>query len=256
VANNISTCSLQNMLTAILSQANQDQNMQYPPFIYQSQFNSTTSLLISELVAAYSDKPEVVDILLPFIAVARIPVGNGIVPLPTDYRNILGSPSIYVNNQASAECAGEIAPVMTPQQFAVANLKGGCQRRPIRIVSQSEFDYLTTSTYKAPTYNDPIGFFTSATLPNGPVVKAIKICPYDLTKVDLLYVQQEPTFIYGYILQPDDTYIQNPGTTTESIWTSAAFKPFFNAMNMLYSIYARDKELTDWSALLKERGIL
>jgi hypothetical protein len=238
-----------------LAQANQDQNSQYPPVVFQSQFNAVTSLLISELVSVYPNKTEVIDMLLPFMSVARIPVANGIIPLPPDYRNILGAPSIYVNGQASAECSGDI-PVMTPQQFAVANLKGGCQRRPVRVVSQSEFDYLTTSTYKAPTFNNPIGFFTNTVLPNGTQVKAIKVCPFDITKVDLMYVFQEPTFVYGYIMQPDDTYIQNVSTTVESTWSSAAFMPIFNAMNNLYSIYARDKEMTDWSALLKERGIL
>jgi hypothetical protein len=244
---NPSASTLQNILTAVLANANQDQNMQYPPSIYQAHFNTATSLLISALVKVYPSKPEIIDMLLPFVNVAPIPLSNGLIQLPDDYRNILGSPSIYVNAQASAECSGEV-PTMTPQQFAVANLKGGCQRRPIRIVSQTEFDYLTTSSYKAPTYNDPIGFFTSA--------KSIKVCPYDLTKCFLLYTFQEPIFVYGYFLNPDDSYTFNLNTSIESTWGSNAFESLFKAVNNLYAIYARDKEMSDWAAILNERGIL
>lgn len=248
MAANVSKCSLDNMLTSILAQANTEQNQTYPPNIYQAHYNIATSFLISECVRLYPSNNEIVDIISPFVSVQRIPITDGLLVLPPEYRNVLGSPSIVVNNGKEGECGGDIPVITTPQQFQTATLKAGCTRRPIRIVSQSEFDYISTSEFRPPTYWDPIGYYLSN--------KSIKICPYDLTKVDVMFVMNEPTFIYGYTLNPDDTYYFNLSTSVESLWGSSAFVPLFKAITALYSAYTRDSSMQNWSEILNKEGIL
>ena len=239
-----SKASLDNMLQAILGFANQAQDMYYPPNIFSSQYNTVTSLLLSTLARQYPVNNGVVDMLMPFVNVAKIPVTNGMITLPGDYRNILGAPSITVKPDGS-DC-GESAPITNPIEFATAIAKGGCQRRPIVIVPQSEFDYATTSTYNFPTVNDPIGYFYG---------NKIKVCPYDLIRVELMYVRNEGIYQYGYITQPDDTYIFDPTTTVESEWESNAFEPIFKAMSALYAAFTRDPNMRDWAVILKTQGL-
>lgn len=196
----------------------------------------------------YPSNNEIIDIISPFVAVQRLAITDGLIKLPDSYRNILGSPSIVVKNAKSGECGSDIdVPITTPDQFKIANLKGGCTRRPIRIVPQSEFDYLSTSDYKKPTYWNPIGYYVSN--------KSIKVCPFDLTKVDIMFVIQEPSFVFGYIVQPDDTYIFDPVTSIESIWTSAAFEPILKGVTALYAAYSRDASMTEWSKVLNQTGL-
>lgn len=244
---NPSKSTLQNLLTALLSTANQDQNFFYPPYIYQAHFNIVSSFLLNECVRLYTTNSQIVDLIDPFVKVTPCQPTNGVIPLPKDYRNILGSPSINVRADLSGEC-GENIPITTPQQFLTATLKGGCTRRPVTIVSQSEFDYLTTSTYKKPTYNNPVGFFSGQ--------RSIKVCPYDLSMVLVMYVIKEPTYVYGYIQQPDDTYIFDQSTSTESDWNSDAFQPLLTGLTALYAAYSRDKTFTDFAKILSESNIL
>lgn len=238
------------MLQSILSVANEDQSAVYPQSIYSSQFNVVTSLLISKLAKEYPGNPTVIDILIPFIKFSMQPVKQGVFSLPDNYRNILGSPYIFING--SAQC-GDVPKITTAQEFLTAQLKGGCNVAPITIVSESEFSIKTSSTYKKPSHSNPIGYFAGL---NELGQKIVKICPYDLTVVALLYIKQEGIYRYGYFMNPDDTYSYDPSTTVESEWTSAAFQPIFTAMMALYSAYVRDSELRDWSLILSEKGIL
>lgn len=232
------------MLQAILGFANQAQDMYYPPNIFSSQYNTVTSLLISTLVRQYPVNNGVVDMLIPFVKVETLPVTNGVISLPDDYRDILGAPSITVKPDGS-DCSYSI-PITTPAEFNVSINKGGCMRRPIVIVPQSEFDYATTSTYNYPTKDNPIGYFKGNT---------IKVCPYDINKVELMYVKNEGIYQYGYIIQPDDTYIFDVTTTVESEWQSNAFEPIFKAMSALYAAFTRDPNMRDWAAILKTQGL-
>lgn len=238
------------MLQSVLSVANEDQSAVYPPSIFSSQFRTVTSLLISKLVQQYPGNPTVLDILMPFIKFSMQPVKKGVFALPDDYRNILGAPYIFVNG---AKQCGEVPEIKTAQQFLTAQLKGGCNVAPIVIVSESEFSERTRSTYKKPSHSNPIGYFAGL---NETGQKVIKICPYDLTVVGLLYARQEGLYQYGYFLNPDDTFSFDASTTVESEWTSAGFQPIFTAMMALYSAYVRDNELRDWSLILSEKGIL
>lgn len=247
MAVNTSKSGLQNLLTALLAPANQDQNMFLPPYIVSSFVNTATSFLIDKCVELYPTSPIVIDIIDPYVKIACIPMEGGMITLPPDYRNILGAPSIIAREDSKGECSQDI-PITTPQQFLSATLKGGCSRRPITIVPQSEYDYLTTSKYKKPTFWNPIGFNAGA--------KKIMICPGSLSKVYVMYTIKEEIYNLGYIMQPDDTYIIDPKTTVDSLWTNAAFTPLFKALNHLYGIYSRDKQFSDWANALSQISIV
>lgn len=214
--------------------------------------NTVTSFLIDKCVALYPDNAQLLDIIAPFVQVACIPPSGGLVSLPINYRNILGAPSVIVNK--SGECGDITVPITTAQQFLTANLKGGCQRRPIAIVPQSEFDYLTTSAYKAPTYWNPAGFNTGKNSETGQV--QIRICPADLSKVFVLYVRQELVYTLGYQLNPDDTWVIDSQTTIDTEWTTPAFTPLFKGLNHLFGIYARDKQFSEWAQALSQIDIV
>lgn len=235
------------MLKAVLSVANEEQSMFYSPRIYSEQYNVVTSLLKSALVKAFPMNPMVIDQLEPFIDIQVMPVQDGYVTLPEDYCNILGSPYVISNPKSDCECGTVIEEPLTAQTFKTQTLKGGCHLRPVVIYPESEFIERTDSEYKKPSWEAPIGFFSGK--------RQIKICPYDATRVFIMFVKNEKKYNYGYITQPDDTYLFDINTTVESEWTSAAFDPIFKAMVSLFAIYAKDPEMTNWAAFLSKEGL-
>lgn len=215
--------------------------------------NTITSFLIDKCVEIYPNSSSTIDIISPFVKISCLTPSGGLITLPDDYRNILGAPSIIVKKDKKGECGDLSIPIDNAQQFLAATLIGGCNRRPITIVAQSEFDYLTTSSYKKPTFFDPIGFFAGQ---NEEGKKQIRICPTDLTKVYLMYVKQEKVYNYGYILQPDDTFYIDPTTTVDTEWGNPAFSSLFKGLNHLYGVYSRDREFSNWAAELSQISIV
>jgi hypothetical protein len=213
--------------------------------------NTVTSFLIDKCVALYPDNPQLIDIVSPFVTVSCIPPSGGLIALSTNYRNILGAPSIIANK--GCECTDVTVPITTPQQFLTANLKGGCSRRPITIVAQSEFDYLTTSAYKKPTYWDPIACNVGN---NANGQSQLRVCPGDIGKVFVMYVQQEQIYSYAYIQNPDDSFYIDPVNTVDTIWTNAAYTSLLKGLIHLYGIYSRDKQFTDWAMALSQISIV
>lgn len=238
---------MDSMLRAILSVAKQEQSFFYPPYIYSEQRNIVESLLISELVKQYPNNQQVVDMITPFVEVAVINNTNGYIQLPDDYRNLLGAPVVFANPTSTGEC-GNIEEPLTANTFKTKILKSGCSLNPIIILPQSEFAYRTTSLYDPPTWEEPIGEFIDS--------RKIKVCPYNITKVGVMYVSKETEVRYGYTTQPDDTYLYDLNTTVETQFDSNAYEPIFKAMLSLYSAYSKDQQIQNWSSLLKERGIL
>ncbi len=236
--------SLDNLLKSLVSVANIEQNNIIPPNIYSSMYNTVTSFLIDECVKRY---PEFVDVLLPFIKEKKIPVTDGYVQLPEDYRNLIGAPSISVKADGS-DCSDSAEPINTEAKFKVETLKKGCQTVPVVIVDKSEWDNLTTSTYDFPTYNAPIGMFIGG--------NRIKVCPFDIKNVQVTYAKKEDIYVYGYTMQPDDTYIYNVSDSVESIWTEAAYQYLFKGLVALYSAYSKDNNLRDFGLILNQSGIL
>ena len=248
---NTSKSGLQNLLTSLLAPANQDQNFFLPPYIFSSMVNTVTSFLIDKCVELYPTNGTLIDIISPFVKVACIPPSVGLITLPSDYRNLLGAPSVIVNK--AGDCAEATVPITTPQQFLTATLKGGCSRRPITIVAQSEFDYLTTSSYKKPSYWDPIGYFVGQ---NEDGQNQIRVCPADLSKIYVMYVQQEQVYNFGYTTMPDDSFVINPTTTIDTQWNNSAFVSLFKGLNHLYGIYARDKQFSEWAQALSQISLV
>lgn len=240
--------SLDNVLKAVLAVSQEEQNFYYSPYIYTQHRNTVESLFLSELVKSFPAAPTVIDQLAPFIVVATIAVTDGYVQLPPNYRNILGSPVIFANTDGTGECTAPTKEPLTPHNFKVGILKSGCRLNALTIVPQSEFADRTISTYDAPSYEKPIGYFMDS--------NKIKVCPFDLTKVGVMYAKNESILNYGYITQPDDTYLYDPTTTVDTGFLSNSFEPIFKASMALYSAYAKDKDLQDFSRILKAEGIL
>lgn len=240
-----SKSSLDNVLQALLSTVNKEANNDVPPGQFSNWFNIVTGLLISGLAKQYPKNQETVDILDPFICTKLIPASNGFIQLPEDYRNLLGGPMIFANPNAG-ECSD--VEELTPENFVTGMLKGRCKLNPVVIKDQTEFAYLTRSTYNFPTYENPIGFHSGK--------KQIRVCPYDVSKVFVMYVRNEKTYRYGYISQPDDTYLFDKKTSVESEWGSNAFDYLYKGVLALYAAYASDPNLRDFSKILNEQGIL
>lgn len=234
------------MLVSVLAVANEEQNQIYAPNIYSAHYNIVTSMLLNWLVKQYPDNPMVLDILSPYVNVVMLSINDGYIKLPTDYRDILGAPSISAKLDGCMECEGA-KDITTEQEFKIANEKGKCKQSPILIVPQSEFAYRTKSRYNFPTYDNPIGYMYGQ--------NRIKICPFDLTKVQLQYVFNESVYSYGYIVQPDDTYIFDPNTTVDSLWGNASFEYLYKGISILYAAYTRDPALTNYSEILKQSGL-
>lgn len=235
--------TLDNVLKAVLSVGNAEQNFGYAPYVFDNHFNIVTSFLIDNLVMVY---PKFVDVLLPFLVKEVLTASNGEVKLPDEYRNIIGVPSINVNKQGK-DCSDNNPVIIdTEAEFNSAKLKAGCQTYPLTIVEKALWDDRTTSKYAFPTHTEPISMY---------VGKKLKVCPYDIGRVEILYVKKEKLYKYGYITQPDDTYLFDVNSSVESEWDNAAFDLLFRGVYALYSAYSRDPAMTDYSQVLNKAGL-
>jgi hypothetical protein len=233
--------SLDYILGSVLSIGAKERNLMYSPQIFANHFNVVTSFIIDKCIEAY---PYHVDVLRPFMVTKIIGVTNGEVKLPDDYRNILGAPSISAKTDKSMECSDFPT---NENQFNQDRLKAGCRRRPIEMLDENEFDDRTTSTYIYPTIWNPIGAVFKK--------DSIKVCPFDIGKVELRYVKKELQYIYNYTLQPDDTYIFNPVGSVESEWEDSASQLLVKGVLALYSAYLRDNQLSQYSQILNTAGL-
>lgn len=230
------------MLKALLAAGNGEQNATYPPRIYETHYNICASWLIDSIVSLYPKDQQFVDVLNPFLVRKKLPTKNSEITLPDDLRNFLGA-SVNVRKDFKAECGDET----NAADLKVSDRKIGCMTRPVQIVDQSEFDFLTTHRYKAPTYEDPIGCFMDS--------GKLKICPFDITGVEIRYVRNEKKYRYGYITQPDDTYIFDPDTSVETEFGNNAFKYLYRGLTELYGMYTRDNNFRNFAQTLKQIGL-
>jgi len=248
--------SLNNMLTSLLAVSNQDFNQFLPPSIYSAMYNTVSSWLLSKVAELFPTNQRIIDIARPFMVKVSIPVTNGMIVIPNDCRNFL-SAGVTVKNDFSGECGTyetkeekEGKPFQTQQQklqeFKISVAKAGCQSRPIVIVDQNEWDYRTTDNFDYPTYKDPIGCFFDSNL---------KVCPYDLTSVEIRYLRNENTYSLGYIQQPDDTFVYNPETTIETEWETNAYEYIFKGLSVLYGCYSKDNTFRAFAQELKQIGL-
>lgn len=240
------------MLQSVLSTGLTEQNMTYPPYIYTAQYNAAASYLLSSIAESLPDNQTYIDIVMPFLKKKQLPVKGGIIEIPDDYRNMYGNPGISVREDYTGECS-DASNAELEKQFKDSVNKSKCKSRPINIVGQSEWDSRTTSEYNFPTYEYPIGCFFGNEEDGS---KVLKICPFDIKSVEFRYLRNEKTYLFGYIMQPDDTYIYDAATSVETEFTSAAFKYLYKALNSLYAAYTRDPSAQQWSMILAKEGIL
>lgn len=234
------------MLKSILSVANQEQNMAYNPAIYTSQYNTVVSLLLSKLADIYPSDTTVLDILDPYVERVVLRPKDGYITLPDNYRNLLGSPMISSTDDGCKEC--EQSEDLSNKEFNQLILKSGCKKVPLLMVDQAEFAFRTTSTYKKPTYEKPIGYRSGK--------GQIKVCPFDIKAVEVMYVRKEKLVNYGYIMQPDDTFVYDEKTSTDTEFTSAAFEIIHRVLFTLYTAYTRDEQLKDWTLFINQKGLI
>lgn len=237
--------SLNNILKAVLAPANQEQNAFYPPYIFDQHYNTVTSWLISKVVEIFPTSQQFIDIIDPFLVAKRLYVKNGYIEIPDDCRNFLDA-GVNVRRDFTGECA-DLPNAVVEQNFKNEQNRSTCQSRPVVIVDQTQWDYLTTHSYKFPTYRNPIGcFFKKGQL---------KLCPFDLTTVEIRYIKNEGIYRYGYTTLPDDTYIYDEATTVQTEWKTNSFEYIYKGMTSLYSIWCRDNSLRNWSNELKQIGL-
>jgi hypothetical protein len=251
---------MQQVLSAVLSQGNKEQNMAYAPRVFNDHFNLVTAFLLSEVAKQFPTSQSLIDIARSFLIKKTIPLKNGKVEFPADYRHFL-SAAIFVTDDFTSNCDpvtnkpcdddtckypnDPLAPTMVQEQRS--QLKRQCISQAVRMVDIGMFDRLTRHKYKRPTLQKPIGCIMEG--------DGIKICPYDVPNVELRYLRQPKVYKYGYVMNPDDTYSFNPATTIESEWTDNAMQPLVTACTKLFSVYVRDGELKNYLLELSQAGI-
>lgn len=240
----------------VLSVGNKEANQMYPPSVFDDHINVVTQWLIDRCVELYPTTKSIEDVLRPFIKSKIIPVVNGEFTIPKDYRNYLNL-AVFVSPEYKGDCcdqnsSSKVYPndPLRPSEDAIMQRvqRNGCRSRDVTWLPLDEFNLRTVSTYKRPTYQNPI-----ATLEDG---NTIKVCPFDISAVKLKYVRKAKEYKYGYVSNPDDTYTFDQNTTTESEWEDNAMQYVLKGMNTLFAAYTRDGEMMDWNAELKQIGLI
>jgi len=260
----------QEVVTQVIELAgNKEQNAHVPPYMLSNAGRLVTDYVLNELVAIYPNSQAIVDKARPFLKRKIVAVENGLVTLPSDYRNILSIMiAVDQNYTSKCECEVECVPIQrggvgtdvglvdttdpdSPlYDAAVAAIKKEkCEWQKVDIVDSDQFADRTTSSLRPPTYKKPIGVFIDST--------TIKICPTDITYVQLLYVKQPKKYNIAYTLMPDDTWRINTADASyvELEWERNAAPEIFRGMLSLYSLHVRDGNLNDWQNVLKKAGL-
>jgi hypothetical protein len=242
--------TLDMMLSTVMSQGNKEQNQSYPPHVFSSHVNLVGDYILDEVAALYPTSKKLEEIADPFMQEEVVQVKGGILTLPSQMRNLLGI-SIYVSTDFKDPCADcdlpddPLAPTL--EQLKQSLERGKCRSQSVSMVDQTEWDDRTQHPYKFPTLKKPIGcrFKTGE----------VRICPFEVPNVVVRFIRTPKTYVYGYKMNPDDTYTFDATTSVESEWTRNAFQYLVKGITTLYSIFTRDGELRDGVNELKKAGI-
>ncbi len=245
------TTSISNtVLRMVLAQANKEQNQHYPPGVFETHYSLVTHWLIDESAKLYPGTQSIIDLIQPYFKKQLVRVVNGVIPLPVNYRHLLGF-GIYLNGEEGKEqipdnCK-DLPEDITPKEIADRITKAQASSWDATPVSIGRWNKLTKHRYKRPTLTNAI----TCTFDAG----EIKINPYNVPFVETRYIIKTTDYKFGYQTNDDDTYYFDPATTTEALWTENAISYLFKGVNVLYSNYVRDPNQQASAKDLKDTGL-
>lgn len=254
--------------SAIVLGSNKDQNASIPPSVVTTAVNLMTDFILNELVRIYPNSTLVFDKARPFLKRKIVEVNNGLITLPSDYRDIL-SVCIAVDKtytskcECEDDCEDEIvsrgtssndlidvcdpnSPLYDPKAAIVRKEK--CEFKKIVILDTDQFDDATMSSLYPPTYKEPIGVFVD--------VNTIKICPTDIVNAEIRYIKQPKKYNMAYMLMPDDTWQINTSASNyiDLEWERNVWPEFHRGLVSLFALHTRDGNLVQWNNELKKIG--
>jgi hypothetical protein len=264
--------TFQDILTQTLSLAgNKEQNMSFPPFVATSAVNLVTNYLLDSYVSIYPNSQTVVDKIRPFVKRKIVPINNGLVTLPDDYRNILSvGIAVDATHTSPCECSeeeireadcidclpnGELIETCDDKSILYDAATAGIRKEKCRYIQCEQLDIdqfykRTTSKLRPPTIDKPIYTMISK--------NQLKVCPIDINYVEIIYVKEPLKYNIAYTIMPDDTWqIDTASTAYVPLeWEINISPEFFRAFTTLYSIHTRDGSLVNWNNELKKIGIM
>lgn len=246
--------TLDSILRKVLSIGNKEQNQHYPPSVFTQHVNIATNVVLNELCKNYPKTQDYIDLLLPFIDKATLPVMDGVVKIPLEYRRLLNIGVYVVDDNGTLKPSNEKGicdaefdgdpTVESAGKKKADELKKKCKTNEVDILSVGEWNNRTSHSYKMPKLDHPI----ACQFEDG----SIKICPFDVSTVEVRFVKNPKEYVYGYAELPDGTYQFNANTSIESEWNTTATEAIVNSVVTLYSVYLRDMELENGIVQIKQ----
>lgn len=255
----MSVVTLDSIYKKVLSQGNKEQNSMYPPHIFDEHFNIVTNFILDEVVKAFANNRSIVDLASPFLMTREVAVISGEVEFPPNYRNLLGV-AMYVTIKGDEDCGCKDCgcheekrdfqndPLAKSAKQVMKTIeRNKCTSRDLIELDIDEFSDRSTHPYKKPTLKKPVFCQFKS--------KKIKVCPFDISHVELRYIREPKVYRYGYVEQPDHTFVPDLASTVESEWEHTALQPLVKGMTALYSVYTKDGELQNWNEVIKKAGL-
>lgn len=231
----------------VLALANKDQNQHYPPSVFEMHYGIATNYLINECAKRYPGTQSIQDLIKPYIENKLVVVKGGNIDFPTEYRHLLGF-GIYLNEAEDNICkASELSAAPTDDELNEMIASKKDSSKDLTVVSIGRWNRLTSSRYKKPTLKKPIACIFSKT--------GFRICPYNVPIAEVRYIGKTPDYVYGYAMNPDDTYFFDPITTIEALWEENAIEYLVKAVNILLAAYLRDPEGSSYAKDLRDSGL-
>lgn len=238
--------SLKIFFELLLGPLNIPQSTVVPPYVFDAIYNVSSAWVIGKIVELWPKDQSYIDIIEPFLRSEIIQVKGGYIELPETYRNFLDVGAI-TNKSKTGSCldCGDYevdSNAVKLRKYNQSIAEGKCERVAIEIIDQTQWDLLTKDPFDKATYTNPKGCYFGE--------RKIRICPADITTVELRYLVNEKLYVYGYIMQPDDTYIFNEATSVESEFKNPAFNLLYKAASTLLGVYFRDQNVSQFSQAL------
>ncbi len=219
-----------------------------PPQVFDAIYNCSTAWLIGKIAELWPKDQSYVDIIEPFLRADILPVKNGYVDLPTEYRNFLDVGAL-VQSDTTGACKECDEPEYESQAVALRKYnkviqEGTCVRQAIVEIDQSQWDYITKSEFDKPTFEKPVCAFFGK--------QKLRVCPADIKTVEFRYLINEQVYRYGYIMLPDDTFIFDPLTSIESEFKNNAFDKLYRPAMALLGVYLHDQNIQNFGQILSD----